>query len=60
MSFVRDSLVLHATRFISMIQSKYEYQEITKLNLQVNSLKELVGDRLLSDSFLSWLINKIN
>ena len=57
---VRDSLVLHATRFISMIQSKHEYEEINELNLQVNTLKELVGDRLLSDSFLSWLINKIN
>ena len=43
-----------------MIQSKHEYQEINELNLQVNTLKELVGDRLLSDSFLSWLINKIN
>ena len=57
---VRDSLVLHATRFISMIQSKHEYEEISKLNLQVNTLKELVGDRLLSDSFLYWSINRIN
>ena len=57
---VRDSLVLHATTFISMIQSKHQYQEINELNLQLNTLKELVGDRLLSDSFLSWLINKIN
>ena len=55
---VRDSLVLHATRFISVIQSKHEYEEINELNLQVNTLKELVGDRLLSDFFLSWLINK--
>ena len=43
-----------------MIQSKHEYQETNELNLQLNTLKELVGDRLLSDSFLSWLINKIN
>ena len=50
---VRDSLVLHATTFISMIQSKHEYQETNELNLQLNTLKELVGDRLLSDSFLS-------
>ena len=57
---VRDSLVLHATRFVSMIQSKHKYEETNELNLQVNTLKELVGDRLLSDSFLSWLINKIN
>ena len=55
-----DSLVLHATRFLSVIQSKHEYQEINELNLQVNTLKELVGDRLLNNSFLSWLINKIN
>ena len=60
MSFVRDSLVLHATRFISMIQSKHEYEEINELNLQLNTLKELVGDRLLSDFFPSWLINKTN
>ena len=59
-SIVRDSLVLHDTKFIPMIQSKHEYEEINELNLQVNTLKELVGDRLLSDSFLSWLINKIN
>ena len=57
---VRDSLVPHATRFKSLIQCKHEYEEINELNLQVNTLKELVGDRLLSDSFLSWLINKIN
>ena len=57
---VRDSLVLHASRFISMTQSNHEYEEINKLNLQVNTLKELIGDRLLSDSFLSWLINRIN
>ena len=43
-----------------MIQSKHEYEEISKLNLQVNTLKELVGDRLLSDSFLYWSINRIN
>ena len=64
---VRDSLVLHATRFISTTQSKPEYEEINELNIQVNTLKELVGDSLvilslviLSYSFLSWLINKIN
>ena len=56
---VRDSLVLRATRFISMKQPMHEYEEINELNLQVNTLKELAGDRLLSDSFLSWLINKI-
>ena len=50
---VRDSLVLHATRFILMIQSKHEYEEINELNLPVNTLKKIVGDRLLSDSFLS-------
>ena len=54
---VRDSLVLHATRFISVIQSKHEYKEINELNLQVNTLKELVGDRLLSD-FFSILVNQ--
>ena len=43
-----------------MIQSKHEYEEINELNFQVNTLKELVGNRLRSDSFLSWLINKIN
>ena len=57
---VRDSLVLHATRFISVIQSEHEYEEINELNRQENTLKEFVGDRLLSDSFLSWLINKIS
>ena len=57
---VRDRLVLHAARFISMIQSRHDYEEVNELNLQVNTLKELVGNRLLSDSFLSWLINKIN
>ena len=57
---VRDRLVLHATRFISVIQSKHEYEEINELNLQVNTLKELVGNRLLRDSFLFWLINDIN
>ena len=43
-----------------MIQSKHEYEEINELNIQVNTLKELVGDRLLSDPFLSWLISEIN
>ena len=43
-----------------MIQSKHEHEEINELKLQVNTMKELVGNRLLSDSFLSWLINKIN
>ena len=56
----RDSLVLHAARFMSMIQSKHEYEEINESYLQVNTLKELVGDRLLNDSFLSWLISQIN
>ena len=59
-SIVRDSLVLHDTKFVPMIQSKHEYEEINELNLQVNTLEELVSDRLLRDSFLSWLINKIN
>ena len=49
---VRNCLVLHATRFIPIIQSKHEYKEINQLNLQVNTLKELVGNRLLSDSFV--------
>ena len=53
---VRDSLVFRATRFISMKQPIHEYEELNELNLQVNTLKELAGDRLLSDSFLSWLI----
>ena len=57
---VRDRLFLHVTRFTLMIQSMDEYEEIDESNLQVNTLKELVGNRLLSDSFLSWLINKIN
>ena len=57
---VRDSLVFRTTRFISMKQPIHEYEEINELNLQVNTLKELAGDSLLSDSFLSWLINKIN
>ena len=48
---VRDSLVLHTTRFKSMIQSKHEYEEINELNLLVNTRKELVGYRLLSDFF---------
>ena len=55
---VRDSLVLHPARFISMIQSNHEYTEIKELNLHVDTLKELVGDRLLSDSFLSWWIKR--
>ena len=35
-----------------------EFQEVS--NLIINTLKELVGNRLLSDSLLSWFINKIN
>ena len=34
-----------------MIQSKHEHEEINELNIQVNTMKELVGNRLLSDSF---------
>ena len=56
-----NRLVLHATRFVSMIQFKHEYKIINKLNLQLTTLKKLVSSRLLINiSFLSWLINKIN
>ena len=54
----KEELIEVATQFVSLIQSKSEFQEVS--NLRVNTVKELVGNRLISDSFLSWFINKIN
>ena len=54
----KEELIEVATKFVSLIQSKSEFQEVS--NLRVNTVKELVGNRLKSDSFLSWFINKIN
>ena len=52
---VRDHLVFHAARFISIMQSKHKCEEINESNLQVKILKEAIYE-----SFLSWLIDKIN
>ena len=50
----------YATHFISVIQSDSYLKEVANINLRVNTLKDLVGNRLFSDSIFSWLIQKIN
>ena len=47
-------------KFISVIQSDSYLKEVANINLRVNTLKDLVGNRLFSDSIFSWLIQKIN
>ena len=39
------------------LQSKHEYEEINELNLQVNTLKELAGNRLPSDTY--WFLSQL-
>ena len=50
----------YATQFMSVIQSDSYLKEVPNINLRVTTLKDLVGNRLFSDSILLWLIEKIN
>ena len=50
----------YARQFISVIQSNSYLEEVANIDLRVNTLKDLVGKRLFTDSPFSWLIDKIN
>ena len=50
----------YATQFISVIQSDSYLKEVANMTLRLNTLKDLVGNRLFIDSFFSRLIEKIN
>ena len=50
----------YATQFISAIQSDSYLKEVANIDLRLITLKDLVGNRLFSDSIFSWLIEKIN
>ena len=47
-------------RFVSLVQYDCLDKKIQPLNLRINTIEELMVNRLFSDSILSWLIAKIN
>ena len=56
----QEDLSRYATQFIFVIQSESFLKEVADINLCVNTLKDLAGNRLFSDSIFLWLMEKIN
>ena len=42
------------------IDHKPDFEEIPNINFKVKTLKGLIGNSYLSDTFLSYIINRIN
>ena len=47
-------------RFVSLVQYDCLEKKIQPLNLRINTIENLIVNRLFSDSILSWVIAKIN
>ena len=56
----KASLLDYAARFVSLVQHDCLDKEIQPLNLRINTIKDVIANRLFSDSILSWMIAKIN
>ena len=53
----KTSLIVYATRFVSLV--RYD-NEIQPSNLRINTIKDVITNRLFSYLILSWVIRKIN
>ena len=53
-------LLDYAARFVSLVQHHCLDTEIQPLNLRINTIKDVIANRLFNDSILSWVIGKIN
>ena len=56
----KASLLDYAARFVSLVQHDCLDKEIQPLNRRINTIKDVIANRLFSDSILSWVIAKIN
>ena len=56
----KTSLLDYAARFVFLVQQDCLDKEIQPLNLGINTIKDVIPNRLFSDSILSWVIGKIN
>ena len=56
----KTSLLDYAARFVSLVQHDCLDKEIQPLNRRINTIKDVIANRLFSDSILSWVIAKIN
>ena len=56
----KTSLLDYAARFVSLVQQDSFGKEIQLLNLRINTIKDVIGNKLFSDSILSWVLRKIN
>ena len=55
-TFVLD----YAARFVSLVQHHCLDKKIQPSNLRINTIKDVVANRLFNNSILSWVIRKIN
>ena len=56
----KASLLDYAARFVSLVQHDCLDKDTQPLNLRINTIKDVITNRLSSDSILSWVIAKIN
>ena len=56
----KTSLLDYAARSVSLGQHDCLDKQIQPLNLRINTIKDVIANRLFSDSILSWVIAKIN
>ena len=56
----KTSLLEYAARFVSLVQHDFLDKEIQPLKLRINTIKDVIANRLFSDSILSCVIRKIN
>ena len=56
----KTSLLDYAARSVSLGQHDCLDKQIQPLNLRINTIKDVIANRLFSDSILSWVVAKIN